>query len=65
MKQFSPLTGQVVTVDRVWRTSHIYLTTSLEYQWYMVHFINTNGIFDVYVDRNNESNMLFTKHDFN
>ena len=31
----------------------------------MVHFINTNNIFNAYVERNNESNILFTKSDFN
>ena len=29
----------------------------------LVHFINTNNIFNVNVDRNNASNILFTKFD--
>ena len=54
----------VVTVDRAWETSHIYLTVIRNIIG-MVHFIDTNSKFKVYVDRSNASNTFFTKSDFN
>ena len=58
------LTGLVVTIDRAMEASHIYLTTIWNING-MVHFINTNNTFNVYVDRNNVSNIILTKSDFN
>ena len=49
------------TVDRAWETSHIYLPTIWNING-MVHFINMNNKVNVYVDRNNASNILFKKN---
>ena len=57
---FAPLTGLVLTVDRAWETSHIYLTTIWNING-VVQFVNTNNKCNVYVDRNNASNIRFTK----
>ena len=60
MYQLAPLTGLVVTVDRAWKMSHIYLTII----WTVVnvvYFINTNNKVHVFVDRNNTSNIYFHK----
>ena len=56
----APLTGLIITVYRAWETSHINLTTIRNING-MAHFINPNNTFNVYVDRNNASNILFTK----
>ena len=58
------LTGLVVTVDRAWETSHIYLTATWNING-MIQFVNINNELTVYVERNNASNILFTKSDFN
>ena len=50
--------------DRAWGISHICLTTAWTING-MVRFINTNDELNVYVDRNNATNTLFTKSDFN
>ena len=42
----------------------IYLTTIWNIDG-MVHFINTDNTFNLYVDRNNISNIPFTRSDFN
>ena len=54
----------VVTVNRAWETSHIYLTTIWSISG-VVYFINTNNECNVYVDRTNASTIRFTKSDFN
>ena len=59
-----PLTGLVVTFDRAWETSLIYLSIIWNING-IVQFINTNNKLNVFVDRNNASNTLFTKSDFN
>ena len=60
----TPLRGLVVTIDSAWETSHIYLTIIQNING-TVHFINTNNKLNVCVDRNNASNILFAKSDFN
>ena len=59
-EHLSNRTGLVVTVDRAWETSRIYLNTVRTING-MVHFINTNNAFNVYVDRNKASNILLMK----
>ena len=64
MQQLAPLTEQVVTVDHAWETSYIYPAIVWNVIG-MVHFINTNDKFNVCVDRDNASKILFTKSNFN
>ena len=60
MYQRAQPTGLVGTVGRAWETAYIYLNTIWNING-MVQLINTNNTFNVYVDRNNVSNILLKK----